>query len=234
MKRLKTMCVAALASMFLCLGFGFAPLAASAETVETSTAEIVSSEEIDSTETSEESVIESEDNEELKSVTLDDILELAGSLAEEAGVGTEWEKAVENLKTAATTKQVTLSTIASAALFVAVVVYILYKKVTDKKFRQLVAELVSQYKEQVGKLNELVDGTNTNSKTEEEIKQEEAELKAQMAKTTEALACLIGGFMHFTEGVALKDGKKAEVHRDCMNALKKIDGEVQADENNQK
>ena len=237
MKKMKIVLASALATIAVCLGFGFAPLAASADgmdvTTEISVESVVAEESVEDIETNEESAV-IEDAENDKDVTLDEILEFAGTLADEAGIGDKWDKAVENLKTAATTKQVTLSTIASAALFVIILVYILYKKVTDKKFRQQVAELVTQYTAQVKKMNELVDGTNTNSKTEEEIKKEEVELKAQMIKTTEALAYLIGGFMHFAEGVALKDSKKAEVQRDCINALKKIDGEVSADEDNKK
>ena len=154
--------------------------------------------------------------------------------AERYGYGNEYKDALEAIKTAATTKQVTISTLASVGLAAAIVCYIIYKKITDKKFRQQVASLLLSYKQQVEKLNELVEGTNENTKTEQEIKQEEAELKAQMQKTTEALACLIGGFMHFADGVAMKDTKKAEVQRDCINALRKIDGEVVVDESNKK
>ena len=226
MKKLKLAFVSILAAFAMLFCVGAAPVTASAETTP-ETAPITNE-----TQTGEE-VPETNENGEIKpDLTLDEILEFAGTIAEEAGIGDKWQKAVENLKTAATTKQVTLSTIASVGVCVCMIIYILYKKHADKKFRAQVAELVKLYNSQLGKLNELVDGTNANSKTEEAIKQEETELKTQMQKTTEALACLIGGFMHFVDGVAMKDGKKAEVQRDCNKAMQKIDGEVKAQEDN--
>lgn len=239
MKKLKITILSALAFVAVSFGFAFAPVTALADEPETSAIESVETPEtsaetgensvdsatdeevVDSTESGENSaILESDTN------TFENFLAWTEKEADRYGYGDEYKDALDAIKTAATTKQVTLSTIASIALFCAIIVYILYKKVTDKKFRQQVASLLLNYQQQVQKLNELVEGTNENTKTEQEIKQEEAELKAEMKKTTDALAYLIGGFMHFAEGVALKDGKKAEVQRDCINALKKIDGEV--------
>lgn len=239
MKKLKITILSALAFVAVSFGVAFAPMTAfadepatsavesvetsetSAETGENSADSTTCEEVVDSAETGENSaVLESETN------TFETFLAWTEKEAERYGYGNEYKDALDAIKTAATTKQVTLSTIASIALAVCIVGYIIYKKITDKKFRQQVAILILSYQELVQKLNELVAGTNENTKTEQEIKQEEAELKSEMKKTTEALACLIGGFMHFAEGIALKDTKKAEVQRDCINGLKKIDGEV--------
>lgn len=228
MKKLKLAFVSILAAFAMLFCVGAAPVTASAETAP-EIAPITNE-----TQTGEEAPETNENGKIKPDLTIEEILEFAGTIAEEAGIGDKWQKALENLKTAATTKQVTLSTLASVGVCVCMIIYIFYKKHADKKFRSQVAELVTLYNSQLGKLNELVDGTNANSKTEEEIKQEEAELKAQMQKTTDALYCLIGGFMHFVDGVAMKEGKKAEVRRDCNKALQKIDGEVIANENNKK
>jgi hypothetical protein len=228
MKKLKLAFVSILAAFAMLFCVGAAPVTASAETA-TETPPTTNE-----TQTDEEVIKEDNTVENKPEITLDDILEFAGVMAEEAGLGNKWDKAVENLKMAATTQQVTLSTVASFGLCGLILIYILYKKHADKKFRAQVGELVKNYNTQLAKLNELVDGTNENNKTEAEIKQEEKELKAQMQKTNDALYCLIGGFMHFVDGVAMKDGKKAEVRRDCNKALQKIDGEVIANENNKK
>ena len=225
MKKLKIAFVSILAAFVMLFCLGVEPITARAENIP----EISSA----TNETQTDETPEADESGEIEpEITLDDILEFAGTIAEEAGIGDKWDKAVENLKTAATTKQVTLSTLASLGVCVCMIIYVVYQKHADKKFRAQVAELVTQYRSQLEKLNELVDGTNENSKTEAEIKQEETELKAQLQKTTEALACLIGGFMHFVDGVAMKDGKKAEVQHDCNKALRKIDGEVIVHENN--
>ena len=104
---------------------------------------------------------------------------------------------------------------------------------TRKKSLANLSSIGNQAGTQLKKLNELVDATNENSKTEEEIRKETAELKAEMKKTAEALTEFINGFMHFADGVQLKEGRKDEVRRDCTNALKKIDGEVVSNENNE-
>ena len=150
--------------------------------------------------------------------------------AERYGYGDQYTAALEAIKTAATQKQVTLSTIGSFALALVIVAYIVYKKVTDKKFKDNVSSLSTSLNAQFEKLKELVDGTNSNTKTEEEIKAEEQALKEEMQKTKNALENLINGFMHFSSHVNMKDEHKTEVQRDCAKALKSIDGEVEADE----
>lgn len=175
---------------------------------------------------------ETPENTENKEHTFDDFLAWAEQEAERYGYGDKYTAAIEAIRTAATKKQVTLSTISSLLFMVAVVAYTIYKKVTDKKFKDAVANLAGSLNAQIEKLKELVDGTNNNTKTEEEIKAEEAALREELQKTNAALANLINGFMHFTDGVAMKDTKKAEVQRDCTKALQNIDGGVKVHENN--
>lgn len=165
--------------------------------------------------------------------TFENFLAWSEKEADRYGYGDEYRLAFEDIKNAATTKQVTISTVINAVLLLAGIVYIVYKKVMDKKNLAKLGEIVNQSVTQAQKLNELVDATNNNSKTEEEIKKETEELKADMRKTQEAISGLINGFMHFAESVKFKETKKDEVRRDCTNALKKIDGEVVSNENNE-
>ncbi len=232
MRNLKLKILAAFAAVALSFGWVLSPVAVSADGIAENTQESVVVEEvIEMEETSEKTdektpVLESETN------TFENFLAWAEKEADRYGYGDEYRLAFEDIKNAATTKQVTISTAVNAVLLLAGIVYIVYKKVTDKKNLAKLADLSGQTTAQAKKLNELVDATNDNSKTEEEIKKETAELKADMKKTQEAISGLINGFMHFAESVKFKETKKDEVRRDCTNALKSIDG-VTNNENNE-
>lgn len=164
----------------------------------------------------------------------EDFLTWVQNEADRYGYGDEFSTALEAIRAAATQKQVTLSTIGSLAMMLAIVAYTVYKKVTDKKFKDEVHSLSESLNTQLEKLKELVDGTNSNTQTEEEIKAEEKVLKEETTKIKNGLENLINGFMHFTSHVGMTNVNKAEVQRDCIKALKSIDGEVTADENNEK
>ena len=238
MKKFIKKIMLSMAALVACLGFALPMVAVSAEEVSANpensalqseySAESTVSEEVGETEEMDENsaVLESDTH------TFENFLAWTEQEAERYGYGDEYTAALEAIKTAATTKQVTLSTVASFALVAVFIAYLIYKKITDKKFRDSVAALVKTSLEQFDKLNELVDGTNANGKTEEEIKAEEQALKEELKKTNKALSNLISGFLHFTDGVAMKAGKKAEVQRDCMNALHEVDG-VNANENHE-
>ena len=163
--------------------------------------------------------------------TFENFLIWAEQEANRYGYGDEYASALKAIKVAATQEQVTLSTVGSFLLMAATIAYTIYKKVTDKKFKTEVANLSQSLSDQLSKLNELVDGTNNNTKTEEEIKAEEQALKEETIKVKTALENLINGFMHFSSHVNMKDEYKTEVQRDCTKALKSIDGEVKANEN---
>lgn len=229
MKKLKLKIMTAFATLAIAFGWALSPLAVMAEeTSENTSVEEVIEEEKTSENTDEnEPILESETN------TFENFLAWAEKEADRYGYGDEYRLAFEDIKNAATTKQVTISTAVNAVLLLAGIAYIVYKKITDKKNLAKLGEIVKQSGTQAKKLNELVDATNNNSKTEEEIKKETEELKAEMKKTNEALMGFINGFMHFTDSVKMKETKKDEVRRDCTNALKSIDGEVTNYENNE-
>lgn len=164
--------------------------------------------------------------------TFEDFLAWAEQEANRYGYGDEYASALEAIKTAATEKQVTLSTLGSFLLMAATVAYTIYNKVKDKKFKNEVSEIAKSLHAQYEKLKELVDGTNSNTKTEAEIKAEEKALKEEATKVKNALESLINGFMHFAGHVGMSNANKEEVRRDCMKALNCIDGGVKADESN--
>ncbi len=239
MKKFIKKIMLSMAAIAVCFGLTFTTVAVSAEEVsatpensavqsEYSEESTVSEEVGEDEETGENSaVLEGETN------TFENFLAWTEQEAERYGYGDEYTAALEAIKTAATTKQVTISTIGSFSLAAVFISYLIYKKVTDKEFRQNVADLVDTSLEQFDKLNELVDGTNANGKTEEEIKAEEQALREEMRKTKKALEGLIMGFMHFSGRVGMSAANKEEIQRDCINALHEIDGGVSGNEDNE-
>lgn len=159
-----------------------------------------------------------------------DFLSWVEQEANRYGYGDEYASALEAIKAAATEKQVTISTVASFLLMAATIAYTIYNKIKDKKFKDNIAELSTGLNKQLEKLNELVNGTNTNTKTGGEIKEEEKALKEETTKIKNALESLINGFMHFTSAIRMSNVNKEEVRRDCIKALNCIDGEVKPNE----
>lgn len=236
MKKLKLKIMTAFAALAIAFGWALSPVTVLAEETGENTQESVVVEEVINEEETSENTAENEPILESETNTFENFLAWAEKEADRYGYGDEYRLAFEDIKNAATTKQVTISTAVNAVLLLAGIAYIVYKKVTDKKNLAKLADLAGQTTAQAKKLNELVDATNNNSKTEEEIKKETAELKADMKKTQEAISGLINGFMHFAESVKFKETKKDEVRRDCTNALKSIDGvtNYENNENNEK
>ena len=159
-----------------------------------------------------------------------DFLSWVEQEANRYGYGDEYASALEAIKAAATEKQVTMSTVGSFLLMAATIAYTIYNKIKDKKFKNDIAELSTGLNKQLEKLNELVNGTNTNTKTGGEIKEEEKALKEETTKIKNALESLINGFMHFTSAIRMSNVNKEEVRRDCIKALNCIDGEVKSNE----
>jgi hypothetical protein len=233
MKNLKIKLATVLAAIVLSFGWVLSPVAVSAEETTLETSESVSVEEIIEEEKTSEKTAENSEVLEGETNTFENFLAWTEKEADRYGYGDEYRLAFEDIKNAATTKQVTLSTLASAGMLLFFIGYMVYKKVTDKKALSEIKSIAAQVIAQGKKINELVDAINNNSKTEETIKKETDEVKVEIKKTEEAISGLISGFMHFAESVKLKETKKDEVRRDCTNALKKIDGGVVSNENNE-
>lgn len=217
-----------------CVGFGFAfsPILAGAEEVTTET------------ETGTVTPAPTEPNEETEpkdEITFDDLLGAFGNIAESEGYGSEWERIFEQLKTAASEKQVTLSTIAVVAMLVVFIAYLIFKRVKRKNwvktFKQLSDDLQAISKtanEQLKGTNALIDEANANVKVSEKTKAETETIKREEQKIEKALSLLINAFMTFSEGCKYDKAKKSHVEINCVNALKELESiGGQADENNE-
>ena len=208
----------ALAAVMVVFGIGFNPLTANADTVDSVTAE--TSAEIgaktDETETVDKSIDTTEETatkqDKKEEITLDDILEFTGGLADEAGLSDEWAEAVENLKTAASEKKVDIMTgvsLAQAAMFAA---YVLGKIVYArwKKHKDTSAEDVKKTKKAVGEqtkaVNELIGHAETVANNVAEASEREKQLAIAGQEQNAALRCLFNG-------VQLKQSIKDEAMR---------------------
>lgn len=79
----------------------------------------------------------SDESSENKDVTIDDVLDFAGDMAEEAGIGDKWKEVIGNLKNAITSEQFTVSTIIDVLLLIVMVGYIIYKVIINKQVIQI-------------------------------------------------------------------------------------------------
>lgn len=258
---LKLKIATVLTACALFAGLGIAPIAAYAE--ETSVVEAVEAEtsvETTENETVEETPVEAETVENNDDTVTEDVTEEENAApvpeenetedvkedhsfeeflawtekeAERYGYGEQYKQALEAIKTAATEKQITISTLCSLGLAAAVLCYIIYKKITDAKYKKAVAKLSAILDTQQEKINELVKGTNDNSNLEGRNGAEIELTKKDVRRVKRSLAYSTEAFMHFVEGVDMKDTKKENVLRKCSAALKEIDGEVKEDEDNE-
>ncbi|MBQ7912897.1 MAG: hypothetical protein IJ308_04015 [Clostridia bacterium] len=184
--------------------------------VYTTSAEANVTESTEKTETGAESVEETPDGD--KTVDIDAFLEALKPYAEAAGVGNEYQGAVEAIKTAASKKQVTISTIASVAMLAVFAVFIIWKNTKDKKLLNAVNKLAKQLDDQIKGTNALIDETNINGKTEVKTETEVRQIK----KAVSALAKM---FSIFADRVNIGAVTKEEIRRESLNAQKVLEEE---------
>lgn len=216
MKKFKKWIVTVLATVGVCVGFAFAPVTAYA----------------DGTETSSVSEIVDETKEKTAASTFEEFLEWSKLEAEKYGHGDRYQEALEAIKTAATTKQVTISTLCSVGVALLVLGYIIVQKVRDKSYKKSVIELAEQLQALIKGTNDLVDETNGNGKTEKKTQAEVEHLEMQVQALQKGLHAFATAFLRFTDGVKLGDNKKNEVQTNCISAIKSFD-EVAGNENNE-
>ena len=130
MKKIKAFVATVIASAFICLGGAFAPVTAfaeeSVETPEISVESVTSEGVVEETESVENSSVleaESDDKDETTEITYDDILALAGKLAEKEGFKDEWDKTLYYIETAASEKKVDAMIILLGAVFAFLLLY---------------------------------------------------------------------------------------------------------------
>lgn len=224
--KLKAKIAAALLGImaFFGVGVGVAPIVSFAETTTVETTETTTE---TATETDESGTVEDlptagEETAETGEITLDDILEFAGGLAEEAGVGDEWAKAVENLKNAASEKKVDIMTGVSIGQLCLLAAYVIGKLCYAgwKKHKDTTAADVKEMKKTTGKhtkaVNDLIGQAETVASNVAEASERERKLADAGLEQNAALRCLF-------RGVQLRQDIKDEALRHLNNSDKCYD-----------
>lgn len=152
--------------------------------------------------------------------TFEEFLEWTKTEAEKYGHGDAYKEALNAIKTAATTKQVTLSTLCSIAVALIVVVYIIRQKLKDKNLKNYVSNLADQLNQLIKGTNILADETNANATTEKKTQEEVENLEKEVKKLQHGLRDFTTAFLRFADGVKIGDCKKSEVQSNCISAIK--------------
>lgn len=154
-----------------------------------------------------------------KTIDIDAFLEALKPYADKAGIGNEYKKAVEAIKTAASKKQVTISTFASCAVVVVLVVFIIWKNTKDGQMKRQLVQIAHRLDEQVKGTNALIDDANAQNKTNTKAEAEIRQLK-------KGVAHLAKMFSLFTERVNLGASTKEEIRQESLTAQKVVNAEV--------
>lgn len=233
MKRIKNTLIAAVVAVCFSFGFAVSPVTGYAEEVvevppvveevipETPETEIPPAEELPPVE------------EEEKPSTFDEFLQWTEMEAEKYGHGESFKDALKAIKTAATTKQVTISTVCSIAVAVLILAYIVRSKIKDKSYKKSIIDCANQLNSLIKGANELVDETNIQVGIEKTTQNEVKRLESQVQSLQHGLKDFTTAFLRFADGVKIGDAKKSEVQSNCISAIKSFD-EVTGDENNKK
>lgn len=150
---------------------------------------------------------------------LDAFLAWVQKYADQAGIGSEYAKAVEAIKAAASEKQVTISTVASVAQLLVFVVYLIYTNVKNGKLKKQLKEVSEKLDLQLKGTNGLIDESNANGETGQSTKKEVEAL-------TKAFAHLLTGFTALTDRFNIGAESKEAVKREFNRAAREIDGET--------
>lgn len=155
---------------------------------------------------------------------LDDFLAWVQEYADAAGLGNEFANAVEAIKTAASEKQVTISTIASVGVFLAVVVLLIKEHLSKKNLAKLLAEVSEQLKAQTEGTNGLIDESNANGKAV-------SQTKDKADRTADALGHIVKGLSTLASRTNIGAAYKEQIQTEFNAAEKSLGGA--ADESDQ-
>ena len=159
--------------------------------------------------------------------------------ADRYGYGEDFAGAIEAIKAAASQEQVTLSTVASFALALVILGYIVVKHIKDKGFKSSLVKLAKTVDEKIDNsikgTNALIDGENTLIEDETANGKTVKETKAEVESLQRCMKLFISAFLRFTDGVKMGDVKKTEVQSNLLSALAELSAtnEGAQNENNQ-
>lgn len=230
---------ALVAFLAVCLGFGIGmkyPEASAEEPADTS--QDVGSEDLSGTdESAQDSATDSvteppasdtdgteeEPEEPAPDYDLDDFLAWVQGYADKAGLGNEFKDAVEAIKTAASERQVTISTVFSVGVLLAVIVLLIKEHLSKKNLAKLLAEVSEQLKAQTEGTNGLIDESNANGKAV-------SQTKDKADRTADALGHIVKGLSTLASRTNIGAAYKEQIQEEFNAAEKSLGGA--ADESN--
>ena len=227
---------ALVAFLAVCLGFGIGmkyPEASAEEPADTS--QDVGSEDLSGADESAQdsatdsvteppaSDIEEEPEEPAPDYDLDDFLAWVQGYADAAGLGNEFANAVEAIKTAASERQVTISTVFSVGVLLAVIVLLIKEHLSKKNLTKLLAEVSEQLKAQTEGTNGLIDESNANGKAV-------SQTKDKADRTADALGHIVKGLSTLASRTNIGAAYKEQIQTEFNAAEKSLGGA--ADESN--
>lgn len=242
MKNLKLKIISAVMAVALAFGIGFAPVVASAEeTTETpveSTETVETPENTDDTATDEETPGTEENGEitskEESDVTLEDLLAYVGKLAEEEGLGKDWNSFMEQVKIAIEEEKISVMLIVYIIGLVLMSCYLAFKSfgkivawIKRKKHPSTVEQDLQAVQKtnmsQTEAVNAQTKAINSLAETDEHVaetvEKENAKIVAlaeAQEGTNEALRCIV-------RGIGIKTELKDEAFRALNNSNAKCD-----------
>ena len=160
---------------------------------------------------------EEEPEEPAPDYNLDDFLAWVQEYADAAGLGNEFANAVEAIKSAASEKQVTISTIASVGVFLAVVVLLIKEHLSKKNLAKLLAEVSEQLKAQTEGTNGLIDESNANGKAV-------SQTKDKADRTADALVHIVKGLSTLANRTNIGAAYKEQIQTEFNAAEKSLGG----------
>ena len=154
---------------------------------------------------------------------LDDFLAFVQKYADEAGIGNEYKKAVEAIKTAASRKQVTLSTVASVVQLAVFVVYLISTNVRNGRLKKQLKELSEKLDAQIKGTNGLIDESNANGVTGQTTKKAVEQVRKDVRGIEKAIECLLTGFTILTDRFNIGAESKETIKREFNRAAREIE-----------
>ena len=154
---------------------------------------------------------------------LDDFLAFVQKYADEAGIGNEYKKAVEAIRTAASRKQVTLSTVASVVQLAVFVVYLISTNVRNGRLKKQLKELSEKLDAQIKGTNGLIDESNANGVTGQTTKKAVEQVRKDVRGIEKAIECLLTGFTILTDRFNIGAESKETIKREFNRAAREIE-----------
>lgn len=217
--------VALVAFLSVCIGiiFGSNTYAPSVTALAEESRETASDESVNDVPDSADQTQKPDSSDNAAGFDLDDFLAFVQKYADEAGIGNEYKKAVEAIRTAASRKQVTLSTVASVVQLAVFVVYLISTNIRNGRLKKQLKEVSEKLDAQIRGTNGLIDESNANGVTGQTTKKAVEQVRKDVRGIEKAIECLLTGFTILTDRFNIGAESKETIKREFNRAAREIE-----------